>query len=208
MSSYLNRAEWRWLGKSRRHALAFEHNTVTGAQRLFLDGTEVFKSGWMFRLTGAIHIPVDDASAMLQIGTDEWGALRYVLTVDSAVVAPVPAPGDTGAGAGASASAGAGSPAAARASATATVWTLTLGGERTVVEYDHRTLEILVNGVRTEAEGAFGDEDEGAAGGTSVGARHSFLVPPRMEDTVVISIGSKGVPSLTVNGAAVAPDGR
>jgi hypothetical protein len=202
--TFVNRTVWRWLGATRRHELVFDHDSMTGSQRLWLDDAEVFKQGWKFRLTGELHVPVDDANVQLLIASDEWGALTYTLRVESKVVAPVSA--DSGGG-GAGGGAAVASPGA---SSKMTTWRVPLAGAVVVIEYNHVTLDILVDGVRTEAEGSFAEEDDGHAGGSSVGAAHSFMLPPRFEDSAVISLGAhtaKGAQvTLTVNGKEVLPN--
>ena len=68
--SFTTRTSWRWIGKSRRHDFRFEHNAMTGEQRVFVDDAEVFGSGWKFRLTGSIYLPIDDALVELYIKSD------------------------------------------------------------------------------------------------------------------------------------------
>ena len=70
---FVNRTTWQWMGKSRRHAICLDHNTVSGVQRLWIDGSEIFKSGWKFGLTGHVFVPFDDASVEIYIKIDgEW----------------------------------------------------------------------------------------------------------------------------------------
>ena len=74
----VNTSEWEWLGKSRRHHVRFVHNTLTGKQQLFVDGAEFFSSGWKFKLTGSIYLPVDDATVELYLRSDgaPWAQRR------------------------------------------------------------------------------------------------------------------------------------
>ena len=198
--TFVNRTVWRWLGSTRRHELIFDHDSMTGSQRLWVDDAEVYKQGWKFRLTGDLHIPVDDANVQLQISSDQWGTLVYTLRVDSKIVPYVDEVASTGAAAASGGDA---------ASSKVTSWRVPIAGSIVTIEYNHATLDILVDGVRTEAEGSFGEENEDHAGGSSVGASHSFLIPPRLEDTAVITLGAhtaKGASAaLTVNGTAIVP---
>ncbi len=87
------------------------------------------------------------------------------------------------------------------------------GGRAVTVEYDFRSLDILLNGVKTEAQGDFAaDDDDAAGGGCGTGTRHAFRVPPAMDEAVLLvnpPQGGRGAPSvsLTLNGAVVPPDG-
>lgn len=70
----VNRTEWEWIGRSRRHNVVFEHNTLTGVQKLWLDGSEYFKSSWRYKLTGCVYLPVDDTT--VEVYTNSSGARR------------------------------------------------------------------------------------------------------------------------------------
>ena len=65
-----NATQWVWVGASRRHTLRLEHNTISGAQNIWLNGDSLFSSGWRFKLTGTIQIPADDSSLELYLLAD------------------------------------------------------------------------------------------------------------------------------------------
>ena len=97
-----------------------------------------------------------------------------------------------------------------------TMWDFSLDGRRCIVEYDHRSLIILLNHVKVEAEAGFleTDDDDGGVGGRghSSGTRHVFLIPPSMEEAVLSVqpvVGDRGAPNveLTVNGVERLPIG-
>jgi hypothetical protein len=59
--------QWTWVGPHRRHTVEFAHNTVTGVQRLIVDGQEEYKSGWKYRLTGAIYFVLDSQTVEIYV---------------------------------------------------------------------------------------------------------------------------------------------
>jgi hypothetical protein len=58
----VNTTEWSWLGKTRRHTLRLCHHTLSGRQEIFLNGLPTFSTGWRFKLTGTIQIPLEDSN--------------------------------------------------------------------------------------------------------------------------------------------------
>lgn len=38
-----------------RHTIGFQHNTISGNREVYLDGKELYKSGWMFKLVGTVN---------------------------------------------------------------------------------------------------------------------------------------------------------
>lgn len=196
-----NTSQWTWVGRSRRHTVRFEHNTLSGAQRLVLDGADYFNSGWKFRLTGSIYLPVDGSTVELYITANEYGALSYALCVDAQ---RVPAAGEE------AVSPGATSPKAAVAQPGQPLptppgvssWTVSCGGKRHAIEYHHKTLDILVDGVKVQAAGSFAeDEDEEAAaaaaggadsfGSTVSGVKYEFVIPPSMSEAVLTVVPAR-----------------
>jgi len=128
----------------------------------------------------------------------EWGNLKYELSVDARLVLPCAAEAAPAGGGG-------GAAAASPARAGATVWVFSLGARRHVVEYDHRSLDILLNSVRVEAEAGFADAGEDAGGG-GTGTRHVFSIPPTMEEAVLAvepPAGGRGAPRATLVVAGV-----
>ena len=160
-----SRLSWAFLGKSRRHTVTLVHNTLSGAQTLFVDGAEFFSSGWKYKLTSTLHFVLDGSTVEIHVRTDDAGSLTYALSLDAREVplasggayaagaAPVspstPAQGSGGVGAaGAGAVAGAGS--------AVSTWIVAL--PRTglhQVEFLHSELEVIVDGSRVEAAGDF-----------------------------------------------------
>jgi hypothetical protein len=43
---------WRFTGKSRRHEITLQHNTLSGKQLLTVNGEVLHKTNWKYKLTG------------------------------------------------------------------------------------------------------------------------------------------------------------
>ena len=163
------RMTWAFLGARARHSVTFEHNTLSGSQRVFVDGAEFFKSGWKYRLTGTLFFTLDGRSVEIYVRTNDFGELVYSLCVDAKEV-PLLAGGGGGAaaagsggggGAGASpsaAAAGLGGAAGGAGGADSSAWVVPLADGLHRVDFDHRLLEVFVDARRVEAAGAFVDE--------------------------------------------------
>jgi len=155
-----SRLKWVFMGKTRRHTLDFHHNTVSGSQTIFIDGSSFYESGWKYKLTGAVFFRLDGCHVELVVRPSDSGALLYSLSVDAREVQPSAgaapgSPGGFGSGAGASPSA----EAAARAAANTSTWIFaTRDGTLHQVELLHEGLDVLVDGRRVEAAGDFVDE--------------------------------------------------
>jgi len=74
---------WNFMGRSRRQEVVFQHNTLTGNQRLFVNGHELFKSGWQYKLTGNLSFTLDDRAVEILIRSDSVGNLTYSLSVNN-----------------------------------------------------------------------------------------------------------------------------
>jgi len=175
------RMTWAFLGARARHTVTFEHNTLSGSQRVFVDGAEFFKSGWKYRLTGTLFFTLDGRSVEVYVRTNDFGELLYALSVDAKEVpllsggssggggggggggASSPGRGGAAGGAGASPASAAGAglgldAGGAGGGADASAWVVTLADGLHRVDFDHRMLEVFVDAQRVEAAGAFVDE--------------------------------------------------
>ena len=74
---------WYFMGGSRRQEVVFQHNTLTGNQRVFVNGHELFKSGWQYKLTGSLSFTLDDRAVEILIRSDSVGNLTYSLSVNN-----------------------------------------------------------------------------------------------------------------------------
>lgn len=174
---------WTWTGKKRRHCVSFTHHTISGGQLLIVDGDEYYRVSSKYRLTGCLFWTLEGEGGMCElfISAPDLSTLTYTLTLDGkeipAVedrvattwivplepgVEPAFAAGDSfptfsATGGPKSPGSGGGSPA-------------TPGPISAVVEFDHRSMDVFVNGLRIEAEGDFLDEGEGS--------QYRFNLPP------------------------------
>lgn len=142
---------WRFVGKSRRHEVELRHNTISGKQLLTVNGEVLHRVNWKYKLTGNMYWELDGSVCELYIRADgegDWmrprerpgspalppypappaedGNIHYTLTVDNKEVALT---GD-------------------RVSST---WVVALADGLHQVEFEHRSYDILVDGLKVEA---------------------------------------------------------
>lgn len=226
----LNTAEWAWVGSAQRHVVRFEHSTVSGKQRLWVDGEESFSSSWRFKLTGTLFLTLDSALVELHILSDAFGELYYRLTLNGELVplsggnalaqeaeaakrrdsARRDASTGSGGGAASGGSGGGNGPAPCSPAAAATVkWRVchpSKGGPPCLVEYSS-TLGVLVGGARLEAEGAFVEEEpeveEGGSGhgAVSSGVRYTFEAAGLPAELTVVPASGRQPPLCVLKAA-------
>jgi hypothetical protein len=145
---------WTWTGKRRRHRVTFEHSSLSGKQRLFINGARFFESGWRYHLTGCIYFVLDGSTVELYTRADSAGKLVYTCSVDSREVPPDGAGGGGGSGGGSSGPASPRRPGAGAGGGVST-WVVPLPDGLHQVELLHREVTVLVDGVVAEAAGDF-----------------------------------------------------
>ena len=207
MLSATNTAEWEWMGSKQKHVVRFEHHTISGQQRLIVDGAEHFKSGWKFKLTGTLCLTIDDRLAELHLLSDEWGNLVYRLTLNGSLVplsggnvklveegaaggARSPSGGGGGGGGGGSGR-GFSSPASPSLDA-AMRWCL----RGKTVEFVPSSMAVLVDGVVQACEGTFVEEEpdvvDGRHGEVVSGVRFTFPVGGQEAELTVLPSTAPG----------------
>ncbi len=146
-------------------------------------------------------VPADEAAAASPVGT--------------------PAAAAAAAAAAAGGSRSPASPAAAASPSAAAAlgcrWTVHTGAGRTcIVDYNHATMDLLVNDIRAAVEGEFVEEEEAEVGGggtapaTVSGVRYKLLLGPSLLEaqlTVIPSETGRGPPTcaLVANGVIIQP---
>jgi hypothetical protein len=120
---------------------------VTGKQEILIDGAEFHKTGWQFALVGTFVFDIEGDSCELKIKADDFGDLKYILSVNGSLVLPE-APLRTA------------QPESPKVSQGSSVFVVHMrdAGVNTTVEFIETTLDVLVNGRKMETEGDFGDD--------------------------------------------------
>lgn len=176
---------WTWTGKKRRHCVSFTHHTISGGQLLIVDGDEYYRVSSKYRLTGCLFWTLDGEGGMCElfISAPDLSTLTYTLTLDGKEIPAVEdrvattwiVPLEPGVEPAFAASAAfptfsaAGSP---KGPASTIGSPVSHGPISAVVEFDHRSMDVFINGLRIEAEGDFLDEGEGSQ------YRFSLPAPP------------------------------
>lgn len=179
----INHRMWTWTGKKRRHCVSFTHHTISGGQLLIVDGDEYYRVSSKYRLTGCLFWTLDGEGGMCElfISAPDLSTLTYTLTLDGKEIPAVEdrvattwiVPLEPGAepafpaGESFPTFSAAGGPKSPGSSGGSPV---SPGPVSAVVEFDHRSMDVFVNGLRIEAEGDFLDEGEGS--------QYRFNLPP------------------------------
>lgn len=155
---------WHFMGSSRRQEVVFQHNTLTGNQRLFVNGHELFKSGWQYKLTGNLSFTLDDRAVEVLIRSDAVGNLTYALSVNNKEIPP--------SSGGLLSEKEEKEKKAKRIleSVHVSTWVFSVGGLNKCVlhqvELHHQTMDVLLDGVKIDAVADFIEE----------GSSYAFLV--------------------------------
>ncbi|KAK7092319.1 hypothetical protein V1264_008082 [Littorina saxatilis] len=64
------------------HKVEFEHGTTTGKRVIRVDGEEIYRADWMFKLVGREHFTVSKAKCTVSIDAVSGFAYEYTLEVN------------------------------------------------------------------------------------------------------------------------------
>ncbi|KAI3390114.1 hypothetical protein SNEBB_010155 [Seison nebaliae] len=64
------------------HVVEFEHGTTTGKRVIYIDGTEIYRENWMFRLVGPVEFKIGKHECVILIEPFEGFRYSYELYVD------------------------------------------------------------------------------------------------------------------------------
>jgi hypothetical protein len=208
---------WVFLGATRRHTIVFSHNTFTGTRRIFVDDAELFSTGWRYSLTGAMLFHVDGSNLEIMIRADASGALHYELSADSKFVPPVESTGGSSSGSS-SLRSPAPPPPPPRSSEGVSTWVLNLPTRSSSsssfsssspglsmlrlcqIEFIWSRMEVLVDGVKVEAEGDFAEEGAGTTYSFGVQERQARITATPSTAAEIKSGARKMTTTLVVEG--------
>lgn len=120
------------------HDIEFEHGTTSGKRVIRVDGKEIYKVDWMFKLVGKEHFQVGHSKAKCTITIDAVSgfAYEYTLEVNGKSLNKF----------------------RENQSKVQKAWVLTIAGNPIRVCLEKDTLDVWVNGDKVETFGEFGEE--------------------------------------------------
>ncbi|XP_051998371.1 fas apoptotic inhibitory molecule 1-like [Xyrauchen texanus] len=120
------------------HRIEFEHGTTTGKRVIYIDGKEVIKRDWMFKLVGkeTFHVGGTDMKATINIDAVSGLAYEYTLEINGQSLKKY----------------------MENRSKVTSTWLLNLDGIDCRVVLEKDTLDIWCNGQKMETAGEFVDD--------------------------------------------------
>ena len=115
------------------HEVKFEHGTTTGKRIVVVDGEEVLRKNWMFKLVGKVEFTVGKEKAYITIEAVSGFAYEYTLFINGKPLQKF----------------------VENRKRTAKVWAFALDGVNTRVVLEKDTMDVWVNGVVLETAGEF-----------------------------------------------------
>lgn len=135
------------------HKIQFEHGTTSGKRVVYVDGKEVFRKDWMFKLVGCQDFTVGKQNIKARISIDACSgfAYEYTLSINGKSLKKF----------------------LENKSKISKAWALTISGKETRIVFEKDTLDIWVNGEKMETAGEF--SDEGTETHFEVGSHSCFI---------------------------------
>ncbi|CAL1541717.1 unnamed protein product [Lymnaea stagnalis] len=118
------------------HKVEFEHGTTSGKRVIRVDGKEIYRQDWMFKLVGREHFQVAKAKCVITIEAVSGFAYEYSLEVNGKPLKKF----------------------RENQSKIMKTWTLYIAGKDTRVVLEKDTLDVWVNGSKVETTGEFVDD--------------------------------------------------
>lgn len=118
------------------HRVEFEHGTTSGKRVIRVDGVEIYRSDWMFKLVGREHFTVANAKCTLSIDAVSGFAYEYTLEVNGK---PLKKFQDN-------------------QTKIMKTWVAYIAGNPTRIVLEKNTLDVWVNGKVVETMGEFVDD--------------------------------------------------
>ncbi|XP_076455907.1 fas apoptotic inhibitory molecule 1-like [Babylonia areolata] len=118
------------------HKVEFEHGTTTGKRVIRVDGKEIYRIDWMFKLVGREHFTVSNTKCVITIDAVSGFAYEYTLEVNGKPLRKFQE----------------------NQSKIMRTWTAYVGGVETRIVLEKDTLDVWVNGQKMETTGEFVDD--------------------------------------------------
>ncbi|RUS75885.1 hypothetical protein EGW08_016344 [Elysia chlorotica] len=133
------------------HKVEFEHGTTTGKRIIRVDGKEIYRQDWMFKLVGKEHFQVSKTKCCISIEAVSGFAYEYSLEVNGKPLKKFQE----------------------NQSRIMRTWVLYIGGVDTRVVLEKDTLDVWVNGAKVETTGEF--VDDGTETHFQIGSHSAFI---------------------------------
>lgn len=118
------------------HKIEFEHGTTTGKRIIRVDGKEIYREDWMFKLVGKEHFTVGKAKCTISIDAVSGFAYEYLLEVNGKPLKKFKE----------------------NQAKIQKAWCLKIAGNNFRVCLEKTTLDLYVNGDKMETFGEFGED--------------------------------------------------
>ncbi|BFZ22389.1 hypothetical protein BsWGS_25428 [Bradybaena similaris] len=133
------------------HKVEFEHGTTSGKRVIRVDGKEIFRQDWMFKLVGRENFQVGKAKCCISIDTVGGFAYEYTLSVNGKSLKKFHE----------------------NQSKIMKTWVLYIAGVDTRVVLEKDTLDVWVNGKKVDTTGEF--VDDGTETHFEIGNHSAFI---------------------------------
>eukprot|EP00730_Choanoeca_flexa_P016032 TRINITY_DN7494_c0_g1_i2.p1 TRINITY_DN7494_c0_g1~~TRINITY_DN7494_c0_g1_i2.p1 ORF type:complete len:204 (+),score=31.22 TRINITY_DN7494_c0_g1_i2:128-739(+) len=128
--------EWTVALKDGTHKVIFEHGTISGKRVIQVDGEEIFRKNWMFKLVGTEDFVIGK-------GSDKHRAVISITPTGMNYVYQLKVDGKDH------------DRFSEETNKSTLLWPIKLNGNNHAVAIDVETMEIFVDGTKVEAEGEF-----------------------------------------------------
>ncbi|XP_076825592.1 fas apoptotic inhibitory molecule 1-like [Clavelina lepadiformis] len=120
------------------HKIEFEHGTTSGKRVIVVDGKEIRRNDWMFKLVGSEDFVIGKQKVKASISIDACSgfAYEYTLQIEGKTLKTF----------------------MENKSKTSKAWTLHLDGQDTRIVLEKDTMDVWCNGDKMETAGEFTDE--------------------------------------------------
>lgn len=115
------------------HKIVFEHGTTTGKRVIVVDGVEVMRKDWMFKLVGKEHFKVGGKSCTINVEAFGTFAYDYSLEVDGRAYEKF----------------------REQQNKKLQSWETVISGQDTRIVLDKETMEVWMNGKKIDTAGEF-----------------------------------------------------
>ncbi|ESO96440.1 hypothetical protein LOTGIDRAFT_115761 [Lottia gigantea] len=129
-------AQWQVGLSDGLHKVEFEHGTTTGKRIIRVDGEEILRQDWLFKLVGKEHFNIGKAKLVISIDAVTGFAYEYTLEVNGKPLEKFKE----------------------NQSKIMKSWVLTISGNPIRVVLEKDTLDVWVNGDKMETAGEFVDD--------------------------------------------------
>ncbi|KAK6181483.1 hypothetical protein SNE40_009325 [Patella caerulea] len=144
-------AQWEVSLSDGVHKIEFEHGTTTGKRVIRVDGQDIYRQEWMFKLVGKEHFDLGKAKLVISIDAVSGFAYEYTLEVNGKPLQKF----------------------RENQSKIMKSWVLTIADNPIRVVLEKDTLDVWVNGDKKDTAGEF--VDDGTETHFEIGAHSAYI---------------------------------